>query len=837
MYGYRRRSAAAYLLGVAAAFVLAAELGGALLPLPERPYWGLIVGDNDVVRRVVSPSPSEAAGIEKGDEIVAFAGATWQRTWERTYREDGSARVTVRSAEGTLREVWVERAHHPPAEVARLYLTGLVVLCFVVTGLVVFLSRSDTVATLFYLMCLLFSRIILPNFIVSPKEAVFLNKIVLDLASLFLPPVLLHFFLLFPRRYRFLTGGSRRAWLLYVPAIVAMPLAIQFDVDLVLESRAVSRGALVFQTVMALIFTVMITLGVASFLQGVRNVTSPPLRRSVRWVLPGTALGILPPLLVMAILNVFPTLEFPGDRYVFVTFALVPLSFGHAIFRYGLMDVELVVKRSFVYAMLTALLVALYYVVAEGIGRWLVERTGIGHTILAFAVVFATALLFLPARDRVQEFVDRKLYRRRYSFRKTIREFSRAFATFLERDEIVSRLVNRLPEILQVERSVLFIRSPSDDSLVLAGSRSIGASEIPYPCFRPSPSLLAWWREFGGPVPVDPRTASDHFDRLPAEEANLLRAIDPEILVFLPHRERKVEGVLFLGRKVTEDPYRSHDLELLATLGDQAGTALAGARFHEEALERRRLEEELAVARRIQASLLPAEIPRQDGVDIAALTRPCQQVGGDFYDFLDFGPRSLGIAVADVSGKGVPAALILSGLQATLRAEAAQQTSPAPVVQKINERLCADVQPGSFASLLYGNLDLEKRKLRYVNAGHPAGLVVRRDGTLERLDEGGILLGVEPTATYVGGERSFASGDLLLLYSDGVTDVLNAEDEEFGPSRLEALLPRLTHLPGSAILDRIVASVESFVGGALPDDLTLLVTKFLPTSPSPETSA
>jgi sigma-B regulation protein RsbU (phosphoserine phosphatase) len=244
------------------------------------------------------------------------------------------------------------------------------------------------------------------------------------------------------------------------------------------------------------------------------------------------------------------------------------------------------------------------------------------------------------------------------------------------------------------------------------------------------------------------------------------------------------------------------------------------------------MEEELAVARRIQASLLPAKLPSRDGLELAAITRPCRQVGGDFYDLLDFGSEGLGLAVADVSGKGVPAALILSNLQATLRAEAGAGRSPLPVVRRINQRLCGDLQPGSFASLLFGHLDVTQRTFRYVNAGHPAGLLLRRDGALARLGEGGLLLGVESHARYDVGVAPFEPGDLLLLYSDGVTDVLNSAEEEFGAERLEEMLPTLAHLPLQGIVDGIVQQVERFVGGNLPDDLTILVARAVPISGS-----
>jgi sigma-B regulation protein RsbU (phosphoserine phosphatase) len=827
MRGYRRRSAAAYLIGVAASFLLVTQLGGTLLQLPEKPWWGLFVGPDDTVRRVDDRGPAAAAGIHKGEAVVSFAGAPWARRWERVLEDDGDAIVEVRSTEGENRTVRLEATPLPPHEIVRHLVSGFIDLSFILIGLVVFLSRSDRIATLFFLMCLAFARIMMPEAALQSTGTFLVDKIVQDAAMMFLPAVLLHFFLCFPQKSRLLARRPRVAWLLYLPAIVGLPLAVVFDVEMVLEGLPASSAALVFEQVTALLFVAMIVAGVWTFLRGVRSMSSPLLRRSVRWVLPGTALGILPPLALAAILNVDPSLEIPGDRYVFVTFVLVPLSFAHAIFRYGLMDLELVVKRSVVYTALTALLVAVYYLVAEVLASWLVERTGTGRTVLSFAVVFAAALLFVPVRDRIQALVDRSFYRKRYSYRRTLRTFSNALATMMERDELVSLLVNRLPAVLDVERATLFVRSPTDQTLRLAETRGVAETDVPLPAFQPSEGLLAWWREFEGPIPVDAARHPEQIRRLAEGERELLQALDAAVLVPLP-RERRIEGLLVLGPKRSGDRYRAEDLELLATLGDQAGTALSSSSLYEEALERRRLEEELAVARRIQKTLLPSHIPSPAGIEIAATTRPCSEVGGDYYDFLDFGTRGLGLAVADVSGKGVPAALILSGLQATLRAEASPKSEPEPVVARINQRLCADVGSGGFASLLYGLLDPRDRSFRYVNAGHPAGIVVRRDGSLTRLETGGILLGVETSATYDAGHETFEPGDLLLLFSDGVTDVLNQDDEQFGDARLATLAPRLAHLPVAAVIDSIVSAVETFVGGSLPDDLTILVAKFLP---------
>jgi sigma-B regulation protein RsbU (phosphoserine phosphatase) len=825
MRGYHRRGTAAYLIGVAASFLLVSYLAGTLLRLPERSFWGMLVGEDLGVRRVFPGSPAAEAGIQKGDRILSFAGAPWSRTWERSFGPSGEASVRLASPQGEERTAIVERGPSPFSETLRTLVMAFVNISFVGIGLVVFLSRSDRIATLFFLMCLLFATALSPAQDFQLRGAAFTLTTVRALATVFLPPVFLHFFLSFPRRSPWLSRLPWGALILYLPSVAMVPFVLKFEADFILFDRHPSLAMMAFEQAAAILFVVMGVLGIFAFLASVRRITSPLLRRSLRWVLPATALGVLPPLAMGAILNLRPDLQIPGERYVFLTLVLVPLSFAHAIVRYGLMDLELVVKRSAIYAGLTAFLVAGYYLVAEVLGSFVADLTGTGKTVVSFSCVFAAALLFVPVRDRLQELVDRSFYPSRYNYRKTLRKFSSALASFMDRDEIVRLLVHRLPDLLETDRVALFLRSSQDETLQLAGTRGIGEREMGVFAFRPSRSLVAWWREIGGPIPLGQReNTTSRLENLSDEERMLFESLSPGVVVILPG-ERQIEGILVLGEKRFDERYRAEDLELLATIGDQAGTAVSGTRLHEEALEKRRMEEELAVARHIQRSLLPARTPVRDGLEIAAMTRPCRQVGGDFYDFLDFGSEGLGLAVADVSGKGVPAALILSSLQATLRAEARPGRSPAPVVRRINQRLCGDLQPGSFASLLFGHLDVDAGTFHYVNAGHPAGLVLRQDGAIERLSEGGLLLGVESGALYEIGVASFGPGDLLVLYSDGVTDVLNGEEEEFGAERLERLLPHLAHLPLQGIVDRIVDTVETFVGGALPDDLTLLVAR------------
>ena len=217
MRGYRRRGTAAYLIGVAASFLLVSHLAGTLLQLPEQSSWGLLVGENLTVRRVFPGSPASQAGIQKGDQILSYGGAAWSRTWERSYGPAGEAVVQLASASGEVRSAIVQHGPSPASETFRALVFAFVNISFVIIGLVVFLSRSDRVATLFFLMCLLFSTVLSPVPEFRLKGTAFAITTVRALATVFLPPVFLHFFLSFPRRSRWLSRLPGGAALLYLP--------------------------------------------------------------------------------------------------------------------------------------------------------------------------------------------------------------------------------------------------------------------------------------------------------------------------------------------------------------------------------------------------------------------------------------------------------------------------------------------------------------------------------------------------------------------------------------------------------------------------------------------
>jgi phosphoserine phosphatase RsbU/P len=234
-------------------------------------------------------------------------------------------------------------------------------------------------------------------------------------------------------------------------------------------------------------------------------------------------------------------------------------------------------------------------------------------------------------------------------------------------------------------------------------------------------------------------------------------------------------------------------------------------------------EREIAEARAIQEGFLPKEIPQIPGYEIASAWQSARVVGGDYFDVLSFEHGALGICIADVAGKGMPAALLMSNLQAAVRGLAAADISPSDLCARLNFLLCRNMARDRFITFFYGLLDGPTGAFRYVNAGHNPPVLMRRDGSHERLTEGGIVLGAFPNQTFQNGSVKLQSGDRLVLYTDGVTEASNSEDEEFGDARLIEVLSENRAGSAQDLQTKILASAAQFCANRWQDDATLLI--------------
>lgn len=286
--------------------------------------------------------------------------------------------------------------------------------------------------------------------------------------------------------------------------------------------------------------------------------------------------------------------------------------------------------------------------------------------------------------------------------------------------------------------------------------------------------------------------------------------------------ERNVIGVLNLEADPL-DFFTASDLRVARAFANQASISIVRARLHAASKEQERLQHELSLARTIQRKFLPARAPAVPGYELAGCNRPSSEVSGDAYDYIELTAGQTGVFIADVAGKGVSAALILATLRAALRTEALGRYSIAEIFGRVNRLIWGSVDPGQFATAVYGVLDEAKGRFSYVNAGHERPILRRRDGTVERLGTGGLLLGLDPEARFELGRVDLARGDLLLLFTDGASEAGEPGAEAFGEDRLIAYLAAHAERPLEELLDGILAEVEGFVGDApIGDDVTLV---------------
>jgi phosphoserine phosphatase RsbU/P len=275
-----------------------------------------------------------------------------------------------------------------------------------------------------------------------------------------------------------------------------------------------------------------------------------------------------------------------------------------------------------------------------------------------------------------------------------------------------------------------------------------------------------------------------------------------------------VEAMRRGAKSFVQKPWE--DVTLLEILEREIAEARADRRRDQK--QQRELEE----ARLIQRGLLPTTVPQMAGMQLAVAWQPANGVGGDCFDTLTFGD-TLGISIADIAGKGLPAALLMSNLQAAVRAFAQESVPPSSICGSVNRLLCRNMASGRFATFFFGRIDRPAHRIVYANAGHNPPLVVRASGAVERLTEGGMVLGVFPDSTYEQGEAAVEPGDRMVFYTDGITEARSPEGEEYGEEKLAAAVLACRTQPADEMKDALLADVNAFTGGKFDDDATLIV--------------
>jgi sigma-B regulation protein RsbU (phosphoserine phosphatase) len=407
-------------------------------------------------------------------------------------------------------------------------------------------------------------------------------------------------------------------------------------------------------------------------------------------------------------------------------------------------------------------------------------------------------------------------------------DVSRTLGGTLELDELLLRLLDTIGAILPYDaagvfvlnRHDLFPRPPGLPNQLIAGMATRGFEQRPP---GHDPMLVSGRGIIGhviktGEVVVAPNVADNPY----YIEGRAQTRSEIAVPVLL-------HGVTLGALNLESDApamFDARDVETLRFFADAAALSIEKAMLHRQLLDKRRMENQLQIAHDVQARLLPARAPVVRGYDIAGMSLPTYDVGGDYFDYVPLPDHRLGLVVADVAGKGIPAALIMATFRALLRTHARRDADAADVVTAVNELLIESVGLPAFVTAVYGVLDPATGAFSYANCGHNPPLLVRRDGRVDELAAGGPFLGVFGHVRYQAGTVTMERGDRLVLFTDGVIEARNAAEEDFGVDRLCLALQQHRHLGAEAVTEQLLHATRDFTGTAgLQDDFTLLVVR------------
>ncbi len=794
------------------------------------------------------------AGLHHGDRLLELQGEPFRSQQQLANLSPGGSRalrpvdrldVVVRHPNGATYRTNIHAVRNQPAAMSQsarwaaiLASNVLPLLCLLIGYWVAAARIRDPNAWLLLVLFTAPSVILLTPVWWSGPPAVGL-ELWYDLLQLLTLPALVLFGIYFPERWRADQHVPWAKWLLLAPiaicsVLVTVDVGVQTFAAPELGQWSARFGYWTDRFFGPLNLACVLVYGVAMF-DKLRSATTADARRRMRVLAAGSWVG-LGSLIVLVTL---PRFGIQPNKHLGITLAGValffaaPFSFAYVVLVQRALDVRILIRMGTRYALARATLVGLQIAVVTFIVfRFLLPL--FKHDNLAVAVPLTGVFIAVMVKtfathdsnsSRLQRWLDRKFFREAYDAELVLSELSDQARRFTEAAPLVDTVVRRIAEVLHVSCIAVFLRRDRNFHL----QQSIGIAIDREMHFEESSSAVRNLARSNQPATLYRENPDGWFLLAEDGERTLLDSLGSELLLPLAGRDRLL-GFISLGSKRSEEPYTPSDLRLLQSVSTQAGLALEiSALVHSlasEAAQRERIDREIEIAREVQERLFPQSIPKLPGHSIHGACRPAQGVGGDYYDVLPLDDGTLGLAIGDVSGKGISAALLMASLRASLRGMTMDGPADlARMMTRVNRLVYESSATNRYATFFFGVYHPGTGLLRYVNAGHNPPYVLRGD-ELHTLEGGGPVIGLLPDASYEECHLTLEAGDLLLAYTDGISEALNLSEQEWGEERMLAAARDRLPQDASTILRHIVQEADRFAAAAPQhDDMTLLLMK------------
>ena len=652
------------------------------------------------------------------------------------------------------------------------------------------------------------------------------------------PLWLVLFALYFPVPFAYIQRRRWPQWVLALPCIALAALDIYSNFRSGSHISELAWVAAFYQKA-SLSITVIFTLYIFAFFYLLNakkhRLPNEDAKRRMSLMVWGCTAALLPLLPVaLADTGVIPRLPAWLNSLCLLMLVLFPITMAYVIVVQKAMDVRMVVRTGVRYAiasnglkvirlLLTAALVALTIHLTNQSGhRW--------QAVIIASAGTAVIIGFRNLATRASKWMDRRFFREAYDAEVILTELSNSVASIRDVKLLSETVARRIAASLHIGQVAVLLDQNGRYQPVYA----MGFDGPPPVEFTRSASTIRVLRQ------MNSSPSKVHFDDpqswvhgTPPSEQAALQSLGAEILLPVTLKSR-ILGLISLGPKRSEAPYSREDLHLLGAVASQAGLALENAELTEsirrEIAQRERLDRELEIAREVQQRLFPQTLPVVKGLEFAGYCRPAFGVGGDYYDFIRLQDGCLGVAIGDVSGKGIAAALMMASLQASLRGQTIKPCATlAEMIQLINRLVYEASAANRYATFFYAQYNPANRQLHYVNAGHNPPIICRRNGKgdeILRLEAGGTVVGLFPEFPYQEAAVELEAGDLFVCFTDGISEAMDIKDEEFGEERLIETLRHCQARSAAETITCILDQVDAFTAEAPQhDDMTLVVVR------------
>ncbi|MHB8302540.1 MAG: SpoIIE family protein phosphatase [Acidobacteriaceae bacterium] len=808
--------------------------------------------------KITSLRPEAAkTGLAKDDTLIAVDGspyagfARWLTLLRRDLHPGDTLAVTVRTPSGAIQNASIVLSGRTQSDAIHFKELGPLFIMFALASLVCLLvgywvvaARPDDLSAWLILSLLSFPDVLFfaANWWTGPW--IVLQGVWFTAQQIAGPLVLLLIGIYFPERWRFDRKLPWAKWILLVPPIACLGLILWLQFGdyyhpawnhwSILLNPWIERIVNPINLICVLLYWVAI-------FDKMRSAESADSRRRLQVLAAGSIVGLGSLLIIFVLLPHFgiAAQSRPWLAYIGVTLSLVfPFTLAYVVVVQRAMDVRILLRMGTKYALAratlavvrTGLLIVLAILLIRLVrAPSLTPRTAIEIAVLAGLLL----LLRLRLTRNLSSWLDRKFFREAYNAEHLLSELSQRVRKYTDTGAMLEMVSKSLAETLHIEKIGVLLRDGNSFQLQQAVGLDFGGFASQPVHLSLNSTTVRNLMRINTPVTLYRENPDGWLLLASAQERSLLDAMSTELLLPLSGRDQLM-GLITLGPKRSEEPYTPSDLRLLESVATQTGLALEignlARSLASEATRRERIDREMEVAREVQERLFPQEFPVIEGVSLAGHCRPQQGVGGDYYDLFALGDGRIGIAIGDVSGKGISAALLMSSLRASLRG----MTLDAPhdlaaMMEKVNRLVYEASATNRYATFFFATYCAATHDLVYVNAGHNAPFLVRRvDDQFQilRLEVGGPVVGLLSFATYEEQRLVLEAGDLLLTYTDGISEAMTEEEEEWGEERMLAAAQTLPEGTAQEILDHLFAETDRFTGKAPQfDDMTLLVLK------------